>query len=324
MRETRADTTIAVLLAIALHLLIVLFVLFGMWWSSRRQAEPAAGPIIEADLIDPSALSASTRRALSRLPEPVAQSEPPPQPAPIAEEETVPPPQPLPESRPQDAVVPQQQQAQEHIPVPDRTDQERVSAQALAQEQARQKEQEARQRQEQIDLTERQRQEEAESRQRLAQQQTEADKQKKLDQIRREREQATRDANLAEQKLRQLANAKARESGATTASAASPPPGQGGSNNDLRARYAQAIEQAVRNQWVRPDSVPLGQKCTVMIVQIVGGDVAEAKVAPGCPFDEAGKRSLEAAVLRAQPLPYRGFESVFSRELTINFTAQDR
>ncbi|TWR29546.1 protein TolA, partial [Xanthomonas vasicola] len=49
-----------------------------------------------------------------------------------------------------------------------------------------------------------------------------------------------------------------------------------------------------------------------------------AKVAPGCPYDEAGQRSIEAAVLSAQPLPYRGFESVFQRNLTFVFTAQDQ
>jgi colicin import membrane protein len=31
------------------------------------------------------------------------------------------------------------------------------------------------------------------------------------------------------------------------------------------------------------------------------------------------RRSIEAAVLRAQPLPYTGFESVFEREVTFNF-----
>jgi len=33
---------------------------------------------------------------------------------------------------------------------------------------------------------------------------------------------------------------------------------------------------------------------------------------------------VEAAVLRAQPLPYRGFESVFQRAVDFNFEAQDR
>jgi colicin import membrane protein len=80
----------------------------------------------------------------------------------------------------------------------------------------------------------------------------------------------------------------------------------------------------VLSQWIRPDSVPLGQRCTIAIRQLPGGEVVEARVAPNCPYDDAGKRSIEAAVLRAQPLPYRGFESVFQRNLTFNFTAQDQ
>ena len=71
-------------------------------------------------------------------------------------------------------------------------------------------------------------------------------------------------------------------------------------------------------------SVPPGQKCTINIRQLPGGQVMEAKVAPGCPYDEAGQRSIEAAVLSAQPLPDRGFESVFQRNLTFVFTAQDQ
>jgi len=51
--------------------------------------------------------------------------------------------------------------------------------------------------------------------------------------------------------------------------------------------------------------------------------VNSAKVSPDCPFDEAGRRSIEAAVLNAQPLPYRGFETVFQRTINFNFTAQD-
>ena len=85
-----------------------------------------------------------------------------------------------------------------------------------------------------------------------------------------------------------------------------------------------ALKNAILRQWTRPESVRLGQECQVLIRQIPGGEVIDVEVQPGCPFDEAGRRSLEAAVLRAKPLPYRGFESVFQRNLTLNFEAQDR
>lgn len=103
----------------------------------------------------------------------------------------------------------------------------------------------------------------------------------------------------------------------------SQPAGGGGNSDDLTAKYAAAIQAKVRDTWTRPDSVPLGQKCQVTITQIPGGQVLQAKVGANCPYDEAGKRSIEAAVLNAQPLPYRGFESVFNRTLNLTFTAQD-
>jgi colicin import membrane protein len=50
----------------------------------------------------------------------------------------------------------------------------------------------------------------------------------------------------------------------------------------------------------------------------------DVTVSPSCPYDELGRRSVEAAVLKAQPLPYAGFEQVFQRNLTLNFEAADR
>ena len=78
------------------------------------------------------------------------------------------------------------------------------------------------------------------------------------------------------------------------------------------------------NQWIRPDTIPVGQKCRLTIRQLPGGEVVEVSFTSGCPYDEAGRRSVEAAILRAQPLPYRGYESVFQRTLNFNFEARDR
>lgn len=309
-------------LAVGVHVLIALLFFFAWWWSPVRQVEPAAGsPMVEASLVVSPADVASAQRAVKDAPKP----DPVPLPEPVkevAEEDTVPPPQPVPVPTPQDAPTPRQQQAQDFIPVPDRVDQDRATRTAISQEKEKQ-EQEAKRRQEQVDLTEQKRQQEAEQKQRLAAQQEE-ERQKKIAEIRRQREQADREAKLAEQKLRQLADARAKQASATAAATPQAAPGQGGTNTDLSAKYAAAIQQAVLSQWVRPDSVPLGQKCKISIKQIPGGTVMEAKVSPDCPYDEAGRRSIEAAVLRAQPLPYRGFEPVFVRELTFNFTAQDR
>lgn len=326
-----------VILALVVHVLVALVFIAGWLWSPERSVEPAAGdPSMEASLDVSAAEARVARQALQATP-----VEAPPPPAPLPEpapEDSVPPPQPIAEPRPQDAPTPQQAQAQERVAQPDKVDQERVDALAVSAEKAKQ-EQEAKRRQEQIDLTERKRQEEAEQKLRLAKQQEEAEarkkqaaaqqaedaeRQKKIAEIRRQREQADKDAKLAEQKLRQVAAARAQQASAAAATSAQPTAGQGGTNTDLSAKYAAAIQQKVLAQWVRPPSVPPGQKCTINIRQLPGGSVMEAKVAPGCPYDEAGQRSIEAAVLSAQPLPYRGFESVFQRNLTFVFTAQDQ
>jgi colicin import membrane protein len=312
VKETRADTNAAVVSALALHALLFALMFLGLWWTRASTPVSAAGPVIEADLVDPNALSAPMRRALDApakaLPQPV--------------EDAAPPPQPVPEPRPQDAPVPPQPQAQEPVPEPDAREQQRVERDAEAAERAA-REQEEKRRQEQIDLTERQRQDAAEKQQRLAQQQI-ADKLKK---IRAEREKASRAADLAEQKLKQLADARSRNAAESTAqsdSAASPPPGNNGVDPDLAARYAAALQEAILRNWTRPDTVPLGQRCRITIRQLPGGEVIDAEVAPSCPYDELGRRSVEAAVLKAQPLPYAGFEAVFSRTLNLNFQAQDR
>ncbi|MGX5730596.1 cell envelope integrity protein TolA [Pseudoxanthomonas beigongshangi] len=326
-RPEQDDLAVPVALAIGVHVLIALLFLAAYLWSPSHSFNAAAGsPVIEASLEISSADIRSAQQAMENAPKPE------PLPTPIedtAEEETVPPPQPLPEPRPQDSPVAPQQQAQERIPVPDTEDQDAASRLAISQQKALE-EQEEKRRQEQIDLTERERQQEAERKQRLAKQQEEAERDKKLADLRRRREQAAREAQMAEQKLRQLQNVQAQRA-TTTASAAIPAasrsggqPGQGGTSTDLTAQYAAAIQRAVLNQWIRPDSVPVGQRCRITIRQLPGGEVIDAKVDPSCPYDEAGRRSVEAAVLRAQPLPYRGFENVFQRTLNFTFEAQDR
>ena len=316
MRETRADNRVALVSALLLHVLLFGLMFAGMWWTRTMAPISAAGPAIEADLVDPNALAAPLRRALA------APAEREPAPAPPQPRETAPLPQPEPEPRPEDSQVQPQPQAQERVAVPDTRDQERVEREAEAARQA-QHEQEQKRRQEQIDLTERKRQDEAEKKQRLAkQQQEQKDIAQKLEKIRAEREKAKKAAELAEQKLRQLADASARNV-ATTATA-SPPPGNEGVDKALGARYAAALTDAILRNWTRPDTVPLGQRCVIVIKQIPGGTVIDAKVDPSCPYDELGRRSIEAAVLKAQPLPYAGFESVFNRNLRLNFEASDR
>lgn len=340
MRETRADTQQAIVLAILLHVVLFALMFAGMWWTRSAAPQSAAGAPVEADLVDANALSAAMQRVLDDRPEPAALPTPVEEP-PVEElvalpPAPTPPPQPLPSPVPEDSPTAPQSQPQDFIPQPDPVEQAEVVATPTPTPSDEKKLQEEKRRQAQIDLTEeRERQQEAERKRRLAEQARDEAKKKaeererKLAEIQREREKAARETKLAEQKLKQIADAQAiaaasRTTESTGTSSASPPPGNNGRDAGLEAQYAAALTQAIVSKWTRPETVPLGSKCTIVIKQLRGGEVMDAKVSSPCAYDEQGRRSIEAAVLKAQPLPYAGFESVFARTLTLNFEARDR
>ncbi len=309
MRETRTDTAEAVVLALLLHAVPMLLLLLASLW--RAPDGGTAGEPVIADVVDLDALSASTRAALRRPPErPATPAPQDPAPEPLPEE---PLPEPLEETPPEPQLQPQEQ-----LPDPDTVDQQEVVADAAAERAER--EQEARRRQGQVDLTdERQRQEQAEQRRTEMQRQRE----QQLADLRRQRAEEQRKIDLAEERLRQLADARARQA---SAAAGTPPPGNRGASDNaaLTEAYRQALMQAIRSNWTQPDNVSPTQVCKIVIRQIPPGEVIDAQVDPSCPYDEQGRRLVEAAVLKAQPLPYRGFEQVFNRTLTLNFRAEDR
>ena len=96
MRETRADSTLAVVLAIALHAFLFALMFIGLWWTRDAAPIAAAGSPISAEMVDTSELSTQMRRALAREPEPLPEPEPEPTPPRQVEEDAAPLPQPLP------------------------------------------------------------------------------------------------------------------------------------------------------------------------------------------------------------------------------------
>ena len=321
MRETRADTAQAFGLALLLHALLFLAMFAGLWWT--RSAAPASAPgSMAAELVDASALSAAMQRTLRSRPEPAEQALPEPEP----EEQAAALPQPLPEPAPQDAPTPQQQAPQELIPEPDSQEQEAVVAQPTPTRATELAVQEAKRRQAQVDLTaERERQLEAERKQRLAQ--MELQKEQQLSDIRRRRALASRDAKVAEANLQRIAQVRADSASEEAARAdAGPraPAGNNGVDAGLAARYASALQAAIVAKWIRPETIPAGAVCRLVIRQLPGGEVMNVEVSSPCAYDEAGRTSIEKAVLKAEPLPYAGFEAVFQRTLILNFRAEDR
>ena len=99
MRETRADTRRALLEALGLHGVLFALLFAGLQWSRDNAANAAAGEPIDADLVDPGALSASMRLALQRepesLPTPVPEPLDEPLPEPVPDEVPAPLPEPV-------------------------------------------------------------------------------------------------------------------------------------------------------------------------------------------------------------------------------------
>jgi colicin import membrane protein len=313
MDESRA-TPKAVVLAAILHLGIVGFLFLAILPCSRFEAffdalglpvawNPIAcskplqlqGQIIEATLIGPTG-SPPPKPVKAK---PVPNTTPPPP--------ATPPPKPQ-EEAPQVKTLPP---PPEH---PDVKDQEKVV------EDAAQKAEDAKQVQE-----EKQRQRQAEMDAKAAKQKEEKQKQldelfAKMDAASQRTKQLDNKAKQAKQQMEDLKNAT--DDGAPDLPAAAQrQTGNNADNTSLRDKYLAAIQNAVTPNWLRPDNMP-NVPCKVNIVQLPGGDVMSAKADPSCPYDEAGRRSIENAVLRAQPLPYKGFESVFSRTLTFTFRPQ--
>ena len=288
MKETRADTRTALLQALGLHAVLFALMFAGLNWTRSNVAEAAHGEVIEADLVDPSALSAAMRSALLREPvqppppveQPVVEPEPEPLPEPIVEPE---PPPPVPEPAPVE-----QERVQRDAPSPD------VAKVPKEQD-------EKRKQPEQVDL--------------------DAQKQKALAEIRRQRELAAKERTQAEMRAQQLADARASQTDA--ASPASPPRGNPNSRSSNQAAYIVALQDAILRQWTRPESVKLDDVCQVLIRQIPGGEVVSVEITPSCPYDALGRRSVEAAILKASPLPYAGFEDAFIRDPVLKFRARD-
>ncbi len=82
------------------------------------------------------------------------------------------------------------------------------------------------------------------------------------------------------------------------------------------AVYQNTIMQKIRRNWAMPASASSDTLCVVMVRQTPRGDVISARIA-SCNGDEAVKRSIEAAVRKASPLPEPSDPDLFRSELRI-------
>jgi colicin import membrane protein len=267
-------------------------------WNPITCAKPLElpGQIIEATLIGPT--GSPPPKAVKA--KPVPNTVPPPP--------TVPPPTPPPQEAPKIKTLPP---PPEH---PDVKDQEKVVADALQKAEDAKKEQEEKERQRQAELDAQAAKKKEEEKKKLDELFA------KMDAAAAQTRRLDNKAKQARQQMEDLKNAKA-DGQADLPEAAQRQSGTNGPDMGLLGQYLAAVQNAVTQNWLRPDNMP-NVPCVVHITQIIGGQVLSAKVDASCPYDEVGKRSVENAVLRAQPLPYKGFESVFQRNLTFTFRPQ--
>ena len=220
-----------------------------------------------------------------------------------------------------------EQQRQQEVARQQALEQQRQRDQQAAREREQQRQQDAareqqRQAEERRQAAARQRQREQEQARLLEQQ-----RQQELAELRRQREAAERAALAEQQRLEReaalrrereeqerlaeqlLAEQQARDAAANAARQAS-----------LREEYIAAIAYAVTNNWLRPATAQSGLRCRIRVIQIPGGEVIDAAVIGPCNADSASQRSIVNAVKRVGDLPYRGYESVFEREITFTFS----
>jgi colicin import membrane protein len=87
-------------------------------------------------------------------------------------------------------------------------------------------------------------------------------------------------------------------------------------NSPAMAVYQNTIMQKIRRNWAMPASVSSDTSCVVMVRQTRTGDVISARIA-SCNGDDAVKRSIEAAVRKASPLPEPSDPDLFRSDLRI-------
>ena len=176
---------------------------------------------------------------------------------------------------------------------------QRREAEAERQRQAeleRQRQEAEAERQRQAELERRRREEEAER-----QRQAELERQRREEAERRR--QAELEAQLAAELEREAERLAAMRSGALD-------------------EYRMLLKNRIEQNWIRPPSARPGINCTVHVTQIPSGEVISARVT-SCNGDDAVVRSIEAAVLRASPLPLPSDRSLFERNLIIDFVPED-
>jgi colicin import membrane protein len=283
----------AIALSLVLHSGIVAAAVYG-WFTWKHQPPPVTTMAIEATVVD--------ERALKGIATP-----PKPEPEP-------PPPEPVPEPEP----APVEEQGP---PKPDPAEIERKrEEERLAQEKLEQEKQA--QEKERLDAEKKETERleaEKEAAAKAAAEKAAADKaaaQKKA-QEKKKAEEAAAAKKAADEKARQARQAELQR--ALEAEERSNAVRNSAQANQWYAAIVARIERA----WIRPPSARPGVTCIVSVSQVPGGEVTAVEVNNCSVNDTALRESVEAAVLRASPLPPPPDPALFERNLELTFAPKE-
>jgi colicin import membrane protein len=277
----------AIALSILVHSLIVAAAVLG-WFTWKHEPPEPQTLAIEASVVDERVLEGVSPPPEPAPPEPEPVPEPESQPEPIPPEEEAPP-------EPDPAEIERRQQ------------EERAEAERQAREQA---EKEAREEEARLEA-EKQEAERVEAEKQAA---AKAAAEKAAAEKKRAEEAAARKA--AEEKARQAREEELRRSleAEERRNAAR--------NSEEAARWHAQIINRVTRAWIRPPAAVAGVNCVVLVSQVPGGEVTSVRVDSCTPNDAALRESVEAAVLRASPLPTPPPGVPFERNLRLIFAPQ--
>jgi len=273
----------AIALSLVLHSGIVAAAVYG-WFTWKHQPPPVTTMAIEATVVD--------ERALKTIAPPPKSEPEPPAPEPVPEPE----PAPVEEQGP---------------PKPDPAEIERKrEEERLAQEKLEQEKQA--QEKERLEA-------EKEAAAKAAAEKAAADKAAadKKAQEKKKAEEAAAAKKAADEKARQARQAELQRAMEAEER------GNAVRNSAQANQWYASIVAKIERAWIRPPSARPGVTCIVSVSQVPGGEVIAVEVNNCSINDTALRESVEAAVLRASPLPSPPDPALFERNLELTFAPKE-
>jgi len=282
----------AIALSVLLHTGIVAGAVYG-WFTWKHQPPPVETIAIEGTVVDERALK-SIAPPPKPEPEPPA-PEPVPEPEPPVEEQGPP--------KPDQAEIERKREE-------DRLAQEKLEQEKQAQEKETQEKERLESEKKEAEKLEAEKQAAAKAAAEKAAADKKAAEKKKA-------EDAAAAKKAADEKARQAREAEMRRA------LEAEEKGNAVRNSAQANQWYASIVAKIERAWIRPPSARPGVTCIVAVRQVPGGEVTDVKV-NSCSVDDAALReSVEAAVLRASPLPLPPDPALFERNLELTFAPKE-